>query len=245
MKRFAVPFVVLLGLFACGEEAPGPSTTTATTPVAALPTTPAVSTPSPTVSPMPVLAEVRVKQVVGRSTAAARSILRGSGLQVLVVKKYSPLVPGTVINQFPANGVALEGDTIRLVVAKAFPLVPGVLGKVLDGARSTLRGAGYRVVVVHEASSLPAGTVIRMTPAAGAELLPGRTVTITVAKPPPAPPAIPPTCTPGYSPCLPPASDYDCAGGSGNGPEYVYGTVRVTGSDPYGLDSDGDGYGCE
>lgn len=52
-------------------------------------------------------------------------------------------------------------------------------------------------------------------------------------------------CTPGYSPCLPPASDYDCAGGSGNGPEYAYGPIYVTGSDPYGLDSDGDGVGCE
>jgi hypothetical protein len=52
-------------------------------------------------------------------------------------------------------------------------------------------------------------------------------------------------CTPGYSPCLPYASDYDCSGGSGNGPEYVYGSVRVTGSDPYDLDRDGDGVGCD
>jgi hypothetical protein len=52
-------------------------------------------------------------------------------------------------------------------------------------------------------------------------------------------------CTPGYSPCLPPASDYDCAGGSGDGPRYVYVRVRVTGSDPYGLDDDNDGYGCD
>lgn len=52
-------------------------------------------------------------------------------------------------------------------------------------------------------------------------------------------------CTPGYRPCLHPASDYDCAGGSGDGPRYVSGTVRVTGSDPYGLDADNDGYGCE
>lgn len=52
-------------------------------------------------------------------------------------------------------------------------------------------------------------------------------------------------CTPGYSPCLPPASDYDCAGGSGDGPKYVQGPVKVTGSDPYGLDSDNDGVGCE
>ena len=51
-------------------------------------------------------------------------------------------------------------------------------------------------------------------------------------------------CTPGYSPCLPPASDYDCSGGGGDGPKYT-GRVQVTGSDPYGLDSDGDGVGCE
>jgi hypothetical protein len=51
-------------------------------------------------------------------------------------------------------------------------------------------------------------------------------------------------CTPGYSPCLPPASDYDCRGGSGNGPKYT-GPVRVTGSDPYHLDKDRDGKGCE
>jgi hypothetical protein len=47
-----------------------------------------------------------------------------------------------------------------------------------------------------------------------------------------------------YDPCLPPASDYDCLGGSGDGPEYT-GRVTVTGSDPYGLDADGDGVGCE
>ena len=52
-------------------------------------------------------------------------------------------------------------------------------------------------------------------------------------------------CTPGYSPCLPSASDYDCAGGSGNGPKYVAGPVRVSGSDPYDLDRDGDGTGCD
>ena len=52
-------------------------------------------------------------------------------------------------------------------------------------------------------------------------------------------------CTPGYSPCIPPGPDVDCAGGSGNGPRYVQGPVTVTGSDPYGLDSDHDGIGCE
>jgi hypothetical protein len=55
------------------------------------------------------------------------------------------------------------------------------------------------------------------------------------------------SCDPNYKgACLSPdASDYDCAGGSGNGPEYVEGPVRVVGSDPYGLDRDGNGVGCE
>ena len=53
-------------------------------------------------------------------------------------------------------------------------------------------------------------------------------------------------CDPNYSgPCVPIDSDVDCAGGSGNGPSYVNGVVKVTGSDIYDLDRDGDGYGCD
>ena len=52
-------------------------------------------------------------------------------------------------------------------------------------------------------------------------------------------------CHPSYSGCLKPnASDYDCAGGSGNGPYYT-GRVSVIGPDVFGLDRDGDGVGCE
>lgn len=52
-------------------------------------------------------------------------------------------------------------------------------------------------------------------------------------------------CNPNYSGCLDPyASDYDCAGGSGDGPLYT-GTVEVLGYDEYGLDDDGDGIGCD
>jgi hypothetical protein len=54
-------------------------------------------------------------------------------------------------------------------------------------------------------------------------------------------------CDPAYKGrCLKPnVSDYDCAGGSGNGPYYVQGPVRVVGNDHYRLDADGDGIGCE
>ncbi len=52
-------------------------------------------------------------------------------------------------------------------------------------------------------------------------------------------------CNSNYSGCLLlNASDYDCAGGSGNGPYYT-GQVRVLGYDEYGLDRDSDGWGCE
>jgi hypothetical protein len=57
----------------------------------------------------------------------------------------------------------------------------------------------------------------------------------------------PPSCDPSYTgACLKPnVSDYDCAGGSGDGPYYVQGTVTVVGDDHYGLDRDGDGVACE
>ncbi|WP_222721622.1 G5 domain-containing protein [Actinomadura sp. HBU206391] len=53
-------------------------------------------------------------------------------------------------------------------------------------------------------------------------------------------------CDPNYSGgCVPIASDVDCAGGSGNGPAYVRGPVRVVGTDIYDLDRDGDGIACD
>jgi hypothetical protein len=39
--------------------------------------------------------------------------------------------------------------------------------------------------------------------------------------------------------------DYDCAGGIGDGPNYVQGPVRLAGADVYRLDANGNGIGCE
>lgn len=52
------------------------------------------------------------------------------------------------------------------------------------------------------------------------------------------------SCDPNYSGCVPIASDVDCSGGSGNGPAYVVGPIRVIGIDIYDLDRDGDGIAC-
>jgi hypothetical protein len=53
-------------------------------------------------------------------------------------------------------------------------------------------------------------------------------------------------CDPNYEgACLDPNStDYDCEGGSGDGPDYT-GPVTVVGDDHFGLDRDGDGSACE
>jgi hypothetical protein len=47
-------------------------------------------------------------------------------------------------------------------------------------------------------------------------------------------------CEPGYSPCLPITGDLNCS----DIPDSKK-PIHVTGSDPYNLDSDGDGLGCE
>ncbi|HET7715240.1 MAG TPA: excalibur calcium-binding domain-containing protein [Bauldia sp.] len=54
-------------------------------------------------------------------------------------------------------------------------------------------------------------------------------------------------CHPSYEgACLPVGEgDVDCAGGSGNGPNYIRGPVYVVGPDDYELDRDGDGIACE
>jgi len=74
-----------------------------------------------------------------------------------------------------------------------------------------------------------------------------------------APPAPEPTPAP-ISPVAPPSNchpsyqgaclaigqgDYDCAAGSGNGPNYIAGPIYVVGPDEYQLDREGDGVACE
>lgn len=104
----------------------------------------------------------------------------------------------------------------------------------------------------------PPTTQVTLAPPRTQVTFASATVVPTTAPPPPptrlapttvAPTTAPPTsdgCHPSYEgECVSPnASDVDCEGGNGNGPEYS-GPVRVVGPDEYDLDRDGDGYGCE
>lgn len=195
-------------------------------------------------------AQRELPEVVGTREVDALDLQELYGWTARIVRRYSTERPGTVLAQRPAPGTMMRyGAPYTLVVAKPLPKIERVVGMWRAQAERAL--ARWNVVVVEQVSGQRPGKVIAMSPTGGSGLLPGATVTLTIAKKAPPPPPEPEIesfsgagCTPGYSPCLPPASDYDCSGGSGDGPEYT-GYVTVTGSDPYGLDSDGDGAGCE
>jgi hypothetical protein len=135
--------------------------------------------------------------------------------------------------------------------------VPSVVGLDQAKAKDRLRNNGFSWTITRKITSeVEAGTVISQSIKAGKRRPLGTVIALTVAKAPPPPPPAPspppppppaPNCDPNYSgACLTPGiGDYDCGGGSGNGPNYVWVTVRVVGYDVYGLDGDNDGYGCE
>ena len=136
--------------------------------------------------------------------------------------------------------------------------VPRLVGMDLASARQALADRGLRGRVRYRSTARhPAGTVISQSHRGRAGVLPDSVITLVVAKAPPPPPTTAPPPPPSTAParecdpsypgvCLDPgAVDYDCAGGSGNGPEYVDGPIRVRPPDPFDLDREGDGWGCE
>jgi cell division protein FtsB len=189
--------------------------------------------------------------VVGQMSASAERLAAKYGWDIKVKRRYSTTREGKILAQSPAPGTRMRYEApFTVVLAKPLPQLPRVVGMKKARALSELKMFNWQVTVVDQISGRRPGTVLAISPSAGSGVLPGSAITLTVAKKAPTTPA--PTvsegggagCTPGYSPCLPPASDYDCAGGTGDGPKYT-GYVTVTGSDPYGLDSDSDGAGCE
>jgi resuscitation-promoting factor RpfB len=224
--------------------APGdPGDTSSTVP----PATPS-NTPSPSPPPSPPPSLARVPAVEGLSLTKAKRNLRAAGLEVGEVdRRPSSKKKDTVLEQGVAEATELEpGSSVPLVVAAPLPRVPSVVGKPEASAIRNLKNAGFTVKMTTQTrSSGQDGVVLSQSPSGGTRAKPNSVVRIVISNVQRSPDTGGSrNCTPGYSPCLPPASDYDCAGGTGNGPKYT-GPVRVTGSDPYDLDRDGDGVGCD
>ena len=206
--------------------------------------------PGPSASVTPTPSVVTVPAVKGLGADRAQEKIRRADLTVgHITRRPSSARPGTVLAQGLRKGSEVEpGAVVSLVVAILFPRIPPVVGGTAASATAELRQAGYEVrTIVRTQTSGRNGAVLAQSPRGGVRAKQGSLVTLTVLKvvalPPPKPQ--PANCTPGYSPCLPPAYDYDCAGGSGDGPRYASGPVYVTGYDPYDLDADGDGVACE
>lgn len=145
---------------------------------------------------------------------------------------------------------------VPLAIAESAPSVPAIA---LQPATTALPPP-VPTTVAQPPTTLPP-TTLPPTAAAPTTLPPttAAPTTLPPTLPPPPTTAVPATtsptvtavaesaCHPAYGPCVPVASDVDCAGGSGDGPAYVAGPVTVLeiGVDPYGLDADDDGVGCE
>jgi hypothetical protein len=228
MKRAVVVVVLIAGLGASCDQPP-PSDAS-----------PPTTVTEPKVAIVPNVLGLRGWEGVQR--------LKDSGLRASLERRPSREPVGTIMSQHPAAGAGVdEGTSVTLVVAKSLPRVPYVVGLRVSQARRIVGRKGFEIRVRRQTSSAPTDTVISQSPSGGIETRLGRQVTIIVAKSPP-PPDGGGAGDGGNGrtdDSLSPASDYDCAGGTGDGPEYVPGPITIVGSDQYGLDADGDGVGCE
>jgi hypothetical protein len=237
----ALGLILIVGLVASGSDRDATKTA-----LSAQASSTSVKPTSAQSMPTPKLA--RVPAVKGLGLAKAKRKLRAAGLEVGDIdRRPSSKRKDTVLKQGLDKGTKLEpGSSVSLVVAAPLPQVPLVVGKQEASAVRKLKKAGFNVKKTTQTRSTGRdGVVLSQSPYGGNHSKPESVVRVVISNVQRRPDTGGTSnCTPGYSPCLPPASDYDCRGGSGNGPKYT-GPVRVTGSDPYDLDRDGDGKACE
>lgn len=163
-------------------------------------------------------------RVTGKRTGYA-TVVKSSGSTLKVATASTPTITGT-----RQVGKTLSAHPNTWTAGTSFSYQWYVAGTAITWAKSSTltltngtKGKRITVRVTGHKSGYP--TISRLSAA-----------TATIA----------PQCDPNYAwACVPVASDVDCVGGGGNGPAYVKGPVLVIGRDIYGLDSDGDGIGCE
>jgi serine/threonine-protein kinase len=133
----------------------------------------------------------KVPNVVGKSLSAAEHALRGAGLDPgTITRKFSDELPaGLVLATDPAAGtVRAPGANIALTVSKGEPIqAPDVTGESVSDAEQDLQDAGLKAKVATArvySSDADAGDVATQSPASGAQLAAGGTVTLTLSKGP-------------------------------------------------------------
>ena len=129
---------------------------------------------------------VSVPSVVGASADNANVSIAARKLVVQTEEDYSPTVmKGFVISQSPAAGTEVsEGATVKIVVSKGKQTITliNVVGETENAAKEKLTAAGFPTRTELEYTDLyAAGVVIKQTPEAGAEVMPGSTILLTIS----------------------------------------------------------------
>ncbi|MGC4894362.1 Stk1 family PASTA domain-containing Ser/Thr kinase [Micromonospora sp. DT31] len=155
--------------------------------------------------------------LVGSQFEAAQETLRARNL-VPVRKDVDSSAPkGQVVRASPVPGTPVnEGSSVTLEVSEGnIGEVPNVRGYTEEQAEQQLKGAGYKVKVEkgNEVEPSQAGKVSRQSPAAGARLEKGKTVTIEVDVP--LEEEEPTSPTPSVTPSVSPSTPGGGGGGSG------------------------------
>lgn len=272
MKRRTLTVAAIAGLIVVGLASPAAAETTITTGLSA--TTTRVGTTvylQGRVTPATAITRVVAQRAVDGAWAdrTAGSVDQTTGAYRIPI---TPSGTGTYKLRVRSNGGSVWSSTVYLAVTAPPTTISARLSATSVTVGQTVyvqgtvapAGALSRVVVQRAVdrawADRAAGSVDRATGAYRIAITPSQsgtyklrvrsnggsvwsgTIYLTV-RAAPRPPGS--SCDPNYSGCVPIASDVDCAGGSGNGPAYVQGPVTIIGRDVYGLDSDGDGIGCE
>jgi len=178
---------------AAGKEVDKGSKVTLNVSTGARPSTTTVgttTTTATTVGTATAASAVRVTRVVGLAQTPALRRLNVLGLRPTVAYRRSSQPANRVLTQSPAPGTRLRrGTRVRLVVSAgpnpqpAAP-VPNVVGQDQATAASTLRSAGFRVVVLNRPTTNQSkdGLVIDEQPRAGSSIPGGSQVTIFVGR---------------------------------------------------------------
>ena len=136
------------------------------------------------------LGNAPVPSVIGRTQAAAESLLTNAGFVPNATLRADPVAPvGQVISQSPAPDVEAEkGSVVEIVVSSgpAQVTIPDLVGQSAAAASNTLGQLGLQVNTQQQSSaSVAVGEVISTSPPAGTQVAEGSTVTLVVSTGPP------------------------------------------------------------
>jgi eukaryotic-like serine/threonine-protein kinase len=125
--------------------------------------------------------------LTGRASAEATTLAKQQGLDVSIQKRSSPDPSGVVIDQSPKAGEWTSAKTVNLVVSTgpAAVTVPPIVGQPWANAQKQLDDIGFtytRPPTEEFNETMPAKSVISVTPDAGARVAPDATLTVVLSK---------------------------------------------------------------